>query len=410
MALVLGLVLIVDTLASRRWESAGSRTRELLDEVQKARSTRPVLRGSSVPGNAWEDYWPAIKVLDGLRKEIGDWTDFALCEPRGDRDAAQRLFMKYRADLDQIRRGTFRAECRFPYDWVKGGSGATMPFTTGTLIGQLLVCGARFLEEEGKGQEAARMLLDTVQFGRDVTHNTESGSLLIGAGICHMGLNGLKWLITSGRLSPNDLDEIGHELEIIESSIPGGGQSFLVDRVLAGMTLMSSHDSVLGVLEVQKRCMGEANLRDYGRYFFSARLMEADALERMEAWSRRAVASEHRPWTELRDEFERIKEEHRASRNPVLRIAGHPDWHHMQYVREIVARVRLLRNAISFKRGEPLAASEDPFGGTLLKHIEGSKARLWSVGRDGLNNGGVAEFDWLKWTRDGEDLVIEVQR
>jgi hypothetical protein len=49
---------------------------------------------------------------------------------------------------------------------------------------------------------------------------------------------------------------------------------------------------------------------------------------------------------------------------------------------------------------------DDPFGGKLLVSKGESRLKIWSVGSDGVDDGGVGE-----WTPGkGKDIVLEVER
>jgi hypothetical protein len=67
--LLIGLKFWVNTVEASRWEKMRIQLADLAREARARDGRRPVLRGSPLPGNAWDDYeagflsiksWPAL--------------------------------------------------------------------------------------------------------------------------------------------------------------------------------------------------------------------------------------------------------------------------------------------------------------------------------------------------------------
>jgi len=104
-----------------------------------------------------------------------------------------------------------------------------------------------------------------------------------------------------------------------------------------------------------------------------------------------------------------IQAEGDASGNPIIRMIM-PSWARSdQSHREALARLRLIRAAAGFLNKGSLAEMEDPLGTHLLQSQNSAKTRIWSVGRDGKDDGGLggwpssyAQWDW--------DIVFEIEK
>jgi len=68
--------------------------------------------------------------------------------------------------------------------------------------------------------------------------------------------------------------------------------------------------------------------------------------------------------------------------------------------------MRLLRAAALFRAGGDIPESDDPFDGKLIHHLKERRLKIWSVGRDAVDDGGSGEWN----PRSGKDIVLEVER
>ena len=88
--------------------------------------------------------------------------------------------------------------------------------------------------------------------------------------------------------------------------------------------------------------------------------------------------------------------------NPVTKMfVPHLAYSDRSFRRDL-ARFRLLRAAVMVRQGRTANLPEDPFGtGPLRYRKEGGSGVLWSVGKDGVDDGG---------RENGPDIVLELKR
>jgi hypothetical protein len=70
------------------------------------------------------------------------------------------------------------------------------------------------------------------------------------------------------------------------------------------------------------------------------------------------------------------------------------------------AQLRLLRTAAQYRATGRLPDLDDPFGVRLLSSEQGGKVKVWSVGRDQVDDGGKGEWK----PNAGPDIVLEFDR
>ncbi len=75
---------------------------------------------------------------------------------------------------------------------------------------------------------------------------------------------------------------------------------------------------------------------------------------------------------------------------------------YLETEREHLARLRLIRLAATWRATGQVPPVDDPFGDTLRWSVSAGTLRAWSVGSDGVDDGGSGD-----WT-GGADLVLEV--
>jgi hypothetical protein len=151
----------INSVAERRWAAMERSLQDLRAQSDLRNGPRPVLRGTAVPGSAWDDYSPALLMMKGASGSgIGE---YAVRGPKADRQKVDEAFAKYGAALDGLRKGVMRADGHYPFKWEQGFAADIPGLLQSQNLGNLAVCRARLLAEEGKPREAAELLLDTCQ-------------------------------------------------------------------------------------------------------------------------------------------------------------------------------------------------------------------------------------------------------
>jgi hypothetical protein len=401
--LAVALKLWIGHVETRRWEDLRSRLADLAHEVRARDGTRPALRGSPTPGNAWDDYQPAL-----LKLRPPDWQayeDFISRSPKADRAKIEAWVISNAWALDALRRGVGRSAGRREIDW-EAVPPAMIP---GYPLGALARCRARLQLEAGQPQEAAERLLEIAQFSGDAVRNGTVLDGILGAAILSFALEDLKDLVLSKLLSREDLLEIGRKLERVDRGYPREGDLYVNDALMTGYCLFHSGD-----VKTFYEKFGVAHPKiSAWRYGFSERIMMAEAFDVDLKLARRRSEKADGPWIEAATVQQEVRCEQDAVTNPLFTVtkliftdSSSLTNHRRSVLRERRAQLRLLRGAAHYRATGELLLQEDPYGDRLLSTTTGDRAKLWSVAGDGRDDGGDGG-----WTRDkGKDIVLEVDR
>lgn len=185
------------------------RVKELKEEAESRNGPRPVLRGTPVPGNAWDDYLRAIEPIKATPGFPGTGK-FLSRSPDADRAGIQALLTQYKSCLDWLQKGTHRSEWRrirmdhdgHPRKLTEDGHPLFYRFNK---LAALALCQSRFLVEEGKNHDAVELLLDLCQFGFDLRRDTSETSEACGDVSLKLAFDELGSLLLKKELSQADL-------------------------------------------------------------------------------------------------------------------------------------------------------------------------------------------------------------
>ena len=159
--------------ADHRWSQMINLIDRLDGKALRRPANRAVLRGRSSPGNAWDDYSVGLEEVRGFASQMTILGEFMDRVSTTGWPPIERILATHDDALAHIRKGTRRAESRNPY--VRGRFPGP-PY----LLGQIAVCRGRLTFERGNAKEAAELLLDAAQFGRDVAYNGTLVDAMIG--------------------------------------------------------------------------------------------------------------------------------------------------------------------------------------------------------------------------------------
>jgi hypothetical protein len=393
---VVGLWLWVRSAIDRGWSDFEKKVHALHAEARARSGLRPLLRGEPHPGSAWEAYDEAIQATRGV-KEVRALEDSLDGFPWSDPATVQAQLKLYAPALIPLRRGTQRSDGQRYRDWQH----AETPKPTGPLV-YLALCQAESLAAAGKVREAAELALDVVQFCCDAGRNGSHEDTADADGQRRIALSVLKDLILSRAMSGTELSEVERELQALEQSLPR----------LREPLVNSAMDQGFMFLDVgsKKSLLNSGDGKVSWRYLFSEQVLIAAAFESVLECMRSLAAADEKPWVESREIQKSALAELASTPNPLLkRYSG---WvpavseSLLRARREQQAQIRLLRSAAHYRAQGEILELEDPFAGKLLHRSAGTRLRLWSVGKDGIDDGGSGEWDAYK----GKDIVLEVER
>lgn len=385
----------------RRWAAMERRVAELVETSRSASSARPALRGPALPGNAWEHYEPALagfrRVYDstpGLSPLI---SEVLSGKPKG--PLSKENYAKLTAVLDALQpdfgnvvRGSSCAEGQYPWDW-----GRMIPdiSLSGPVISQahfFLSVGlveARRRVEMGDPAGALELLLAFMAFGRDVGDNGLSVHLAVGCAMIRTAGDEVQAMLLARKFDREQLLALERSLNILDRDFLRYGPALRNEQIAFGNLFLR------GLTLKEKIFMDGLDPRTIQtgwRYGYSNKALQADAFFRFDEWCGRLSGIDSLPFPELLVLQDEIAKEGEASPNPWAVVL----WRFVRgftYLRECHARLRLLRSAALYRAGGELPALSDPCGTVLLSSRVGGKVRIWSVGRDGVDDGGAAAKD-----------------
>jgi len=385
--------LAIHFVAERRWTAMKADWQSLLEEVRRRGQSRPPLRGDPLEGNAWEDYAVALAEVRSLYDlESQAAPRFLKEEPQSNRKLVEHVLAKHPSLIESVRRAALRSQVNLSLDWKEGA--LTLPSRHGSAtVAPLAVCRSRFLAEEGRYADAAQLLVETCRFAADVDHveNLE------------LPFDDLRELLRGGHLKGEDLTRLDRELELLDQEYPRRGHRAALELVALGAQFLKTGHSITVQL-VGLRADPEDALWRYG---FSAHLMKAEAFATIAGAVKQLQDADERPWTESRDLLKRLSAELAAHPNPIIQTAPEEVLASDVLHRGHRAQLRLLRVAAHYQATGEVLDLGDPLGGKLVRYLANDTLKVWSIGPEGLDHGGVGSFHF---DPEVKDIVLEVRR
>lgn len=350
LGLVASLVAVLLIARPGRADRVESRTRELHAQARARVAPRPVLRGESSPGSAWEEYRRALS-LAGKDPDL-----YQLDARELRREVLDAILRRHRGTLQHLRDGARRAEGQFPFDWTLGYSADAPSLEPANRLAILVRQQARRSAQQGRGLEAAQLLLDLAQFARDHAENSFLIAVCIGTCIWEVVYEELRRLLMDRQLAGSDAARIEAELEILERSWPPIGPAFLNERLALGYGYEFSDDPLLFPVEKDRWSRWRAIVSP-------PRWKLEEALDTIDRAVQRAASASELPWPEAEASLEQLTREMDSSDNQYVQNFCPPMRNVVAMVRGIVAQIRVLRVAARFAATGEVLDLENPFGG-----------------------------------------------
>lgn len=365
-----GLVLILCLwrIAERRYARVQRSVQESVEPLLSGGQKRPVLQGTPLPGDANQDYLAAeAEVLAG---SVYDTLRHGLerMSPR-DLAAVNAAYPDLSRMVTLVRRGACRERVSFRND----------RYTEAPVcVSTLMFLAVRRFVSAGQDKLAAEAILDALQYGRDVAETRQD----VGRIVLILGLGELRTHLVAGRFDPESLRLLEHGLETLDGSFPSTDQE---------------------------------HLRWARTWALEARAPRSDG--RLNEWLERgnyttlcdlclkAVGACKLDWLHERETLRSLDLELENSLNPRSRHSSIGLEGCGAYSRHLRAQLRLLRVGTHFLSTGLVIDLEDPFGGRLRSTLSGDALKVWSVGRDAVDDGGAGE-----WGFKGKDIVLELKR
>jgi len=383
-------------VADRRAAALEKDLAALREEVERQTPLRLPRRGEALEGNAWDDYAQALAVTSrAQRKTINTVYNGTEKLPP---EQMTELLASGDAAFDHLRRGLRRRTGGYPYVWEEGVTGKSPSLFDCQTLSNFAGIRARRLLQDGKAREAADLMLDDCSFARDLTLRAPLIYHMIAAAIYSTAFFELRDVMKSRDLTREELEAIDRELEQVEKEWPDIGDTLPFEILSTGYELLKPRE----LRDPDAR----ASVAESWRFGFSPRIAEADAFDELRAIGRALSGISRRPWSDARRISGELETRIHGNRNPLVRRLLQWNVRNLESDRELRANLQLLRAGARFRATGKLPIVADPYGDTLRTELKGDRLKIWSVGPNGVDDGGSG--DWRR--KMGKDMVYEVAR
>jgi len=391
----------IQRVADRRWAAAERRIHELVAAWPAEVPRPPTATSSETAKDIQSLFVAAIREASSRRDD--NLYSVATVNVVARPSPCDRVVEDAAEILDRVHRGARKsreAPAEFPPSWRGDWDREALTYVMNSCI--LL---SRRCRKSGKPSDAVAALFDFLPLARFWAQS--------GSGICRFQatdtlgvlLDELRDLLSSEELPAEELRRLEAELETAE-----GWQRLPFGDIEARLARWSEW-----LLTMDPESQGILKGAPYRwRFLLSERQMKAEAFEHEERCARLFRSCEGKPYLDLKRCREDSYEDIERSRNPLVMnwsLFGHDeDWS----VWRRLAELRLLRSAARYRASGEFLGLADPFG-TLLQHSpQGVRMKFWSLGINGMNDGGQVgpKGTWrdmtLTFFEQKVDLVLDV--
>jgi hypothetical protein len=398
----LALYLFIKSVESSRWDDLKRELDSMAETAKSIDPIRPVLRGTPLPGNAWTDYEAALGTPLSSTS-IMSAMHFLEHQPTASREEVHSLVQRCSSRIEMFRRGVSRGACRIPRYW-ETGEGSRL---VNNSFVHVLACHGRLLAESGQPMEGAEVLLDIAQFGSDWARNGDVSDSWTGAAIMGIGLREFKDLVSSGKFNKDEWQSLERQIQILDESFAGWVIVYRNDPLRWFSRMVPAED----LHSYFQKTFEVTNAKlDNQRFCFSDRLMIVDAFRSEMNSGRRLAEAFGSRWSDASRIQDQIYTERTTSGNPIIRnlysILSVGESRPRDHIRECRAQLRLLWVAVHYRGTGEVLPLADPLGEVLHTRPSERGLMVWSVGPDGVDDGG--EGDWKPGK--GKDIVVEVEK
>jgi len=396
-----GSWLWVKSVEPRQWRQMEERVAALSVALDIPRVPRALPRETPITGNAWEHYSQAFKLVvnpDDLKAIRA----VAYRMKEADFEQARRALENYGPAVEALRRGARRTEIRRARaheseELFLFGSEGT-PLSQASNVSALAIARARLLAEDGKVSEATNLYLDVAGFAEDIQGDGSTIAEMLGLSFLRTPLDELRRMVVQGKLSGDDLRLLEDGLVQLDISFPGRERTLQGNLEWFGKLILS--DRLIPALTRTKPLPVE--FQPGWRQAWSQRLQLTTAFSHATAAVSRVSSSSGLPFPEDSARWKLMIQELKTVRNPYADIfaAMISDARHC---RAMLAELRLVRAAVHYAATGERLDLDDPFGTKLLYKLDGDRLRIWSIGKNGKDDGGKGE-----WNSVAEDIVLEI--
>ena len=398
--IILPTVGVIWWQASARWEAMSRAMDEVQVELESYRWVRSVPWGDTNPGRPWDGYSKALSSFAEVSKDIESSTYSAWFEsPATASQACWRLILKLGPTFTLVRQAGHCADATPVVDWSqslidRADDGPLRRIVQRQDLSFSLLLRSWQLLQVGDESKAIRVLLDAMQFARDQVDQPVLIVSLFGTSILQRAAEmffsgsdgdgksrGAIWRVDD--LSRESLLLLREGLERLDRPLPLLMHAIKAESLIFGRTIQSMFGSD-----------GEGLSTDFEfsswRFGFSGRWMCADAV--LDSLDVADGLPKIAAWSKWRDHLDGLTTGLQVSGNTVSKIMAPSYTSFVVSRRGGVVGVRALRMLVDDALGES-HKYPDPFGSDMLGDEVDGKPRYWSVGKDGVSQGGDPESD-----------------
>ncbi len=400
--------------AARDWAAFRATHEARLAKLRAVTGERPPLLGDPTPGNAWEDYEPALASMRASMDAAGirySWPGQVFV---GRADAATtskvRDFLpSVTPALDRIRTGARRNRAQFKADWERGAQMKFPPIMNAQVAGDLLLLSSRQRREAGDASGALDDLGTVVQLGVDVAAFPSLTCLSMGGAL-------LKAALSEIRANPGERARLGSFLAYAAERLPRTSDVMDAEGATLAQAFINEDGGISRSLGFNVEA--DADAKPIPLWYlamkrgFSVRRLFLDTLDdqrRLVDLVRRGESLDN-PAAEQQfaDEARRwASDSGNALSKLLLAGLGASD----AYRREVLARICLLQAGDLVREGRGPGDPSWPVDPFSLKPLgfreEDGVVRIWSVSRDGVDS---PTGSWSATLSGRTDIVLEIRR
>jgi hypothetical protein len=377
--------------ATQSWGRFEARVEMMLGRMNARKNLRKSSEFAPLPGNAWEDYAAARRLLPltWTGPDLGVLSSYEWRHPKADPKNVRMLVEEASVFLDRILQGTHRLDGTYPHVEHRRNQNQGDPYdliaSRARMIG---MCRVRLLLEDRKIPEAVDLLLDLAVFGLDLLHRNIQIDVPGGLGCLSGVLKELRQILLAGELTPQELLRLDRRLEALDASWPDPRDAVEGDLLYLGLLLLEEDRRGKSLHEWGDR----PRIRRTWSTFYSSRLRALQVYQKAEQYVGRALDAERLPVEEGNPLRTQLPLEMRNNPDPLFSLFYNID--RGVVFRRLQTRLRLARMVVHhLATGETLRL-EDPLGGTLHLSLQENCLRAW---RDPKESASAAEAaqGWL---------------
>jgi hypothetical protein len=263
-------------------------------------------------------------------------------------------------------------------------------------LADFVLAQARVDAESGRARLGAETALDVVRFWQDGSFNVLPIGTAISIAGARRGLDLIRWELMKGMLKPEDLPVLERQLDVLDRTMPAFGPALKNNQAFVARLLVdsSAFDSA-GYLGGPR-----------WRYGYSPRLQVAAWYAQFARDTERLVDCDRMTWAEETAAWARFESDRGVTQSSPALATAVVFKSFSSNVRQMRARVRLLRLALHRKSTGEWLDLEDPYGGRLRHEETETLLRVWSLGADGVDHQGRGTWE----CSDQRNLVLEVPK